>query len=429
MRVRRRFQERPASQERGRAFMIGLGLFGLAIAVVLIVISFNAPNSIPGRGYYTVSAAFGAADNVTGHSQVRIGGKIVGQILNPRVEDGQAVVDLQIDPKYGPLRADSTVEVRPRSAVGVRYVAITPGTKGDMLTDGGRIPASQTSSTLQLDDVFSTLDPPTRERAQVLLRELGTGFVGRGQDLNDSFATFPGFLEGTESVLGAIADRTGAAGNLVRGAGVVAGAADPVRVEIGEGFAPAAKALRPFSDAGDALHSTLEKAPPTLDTLTDRLPEVDALVDELNDFARTVRPVLQAAPPALFETSALLDEARPGLRDVAGTVRTLDAATDPTLDLLRTVRPVLPNVDFTLQGTRPITDDLGRYGCDIIRFGKSWTSMMQYGNKGGGVLRFLIVSPDPSSISGAQSPQPVGQLSNGYPEPCTAGNELTGGTR
>jgi virulence factor Mce-like protein len=427
--MRGRFQERPASQERSRVFMIGLGLFGLLVGAVLVFVSFNAPNSIPGRSYYTIKAQFTAADNLTGHSQVRIGGKIVGQILHPRVEDGKAVVDLQMDPKYGPVKSSSTVEVRPRSAVGVRYVALTPGTTGTDLRDGGVIPASQTSATLPLDEVFAIFDPPTRARAQVLLRQLGTGFMGRGQDLNDAFATFPGFLKGTDSVLGAIADRTGATGNLIRGGAAAAGAADPVRVDIGEGFEPGARSLRPFSDEATALHATLEKAPGTLNTLTARLPQVDRLVDELNGFARNVRPVLQAAPGSLNETSALLSESRPGLRDTARTLHFAADATQPTLNLLGTVRPVLPDVDTTLVGTIPITNELGLYGCDIKRFGKSWTSMMQYGNGGGGTLRFNVTSPDISSLAGAPSKQPIGQLSNAYPKPCEAGNEIPGGSR
>ena len=44
-----RASQRPASVQRSRRFMTILGLCGLAAAVGLVAIGFNAPNSIPGR--------------------------------------------------------------------------------------------------------------------------------------------------------------------------------------------------------------------------------------------------------------------------------------------------------------------------------------------------------------------------------------------
>jgi ABC-type transporter Mla subunit MlaD len=214
----RRFAERPAAQQRGRGFMIALGLLGLGMTVAFTAIGFNAPNSIPGRGYYNLEAEFADADNIAPHAQVRLGGKIVGQVLNPRVEDGKAIVDLQIDPKYKPLKADSIVEVRPRSAVGVRYVDIRSGQDGVPLEEGARIPAAQTRATRALDEVLGTFDSETRVRTQQFLRELGTGLAGRGEDLNETLGAAPQTLRRTDDVVGAVAGRTDAAGNLVRAA-------------------------------------------------------------------------------------------------------------------------------------------------------------------------------------------------------------------
>ncbi len=221
---------------------------------------------------------------------MRLGGKIVGQVLNPRVDDGKAVVDLQIDPKYRPLKSDSTVEVRPRSAVGVRYVDIRPGRGAHRSPTARRSPRARRRPPGQLDEVLGTFDPETRVKAQQFLRELGKGMAGRGEDLNEAIGAAPDLLHGTEAVLGAIADRTDAAGNFIRGGAIAATSADPVRVQIRLGFEPEAKALRPFSDRGDELRSTLDKAPGTFTTMSSRLPSVDALVKETEGFARTSGP-------------------------------------------------------------------------------------------------------------------------------------------
>ncbi len=429
--MRTRFAERPAAQQRGRGFMIALGLLGIGMTLVFVAIGYNAPNSIPGRGYYNLEAEFADADNIAPHAQVRLGGKIVGQVLKPRVENGKAIVDLQIDPKYKPLKSDTKVEVRPRSAVGVRYIDIVQSATGTPLQEGDRIPASNTTATRALDEVLGTFDPETRVKTQQFLREFGTGFIARGEDLNDTIGAAPEFLDSTDSVLGAVANRTDAAGNLVRGGAIAATSADPVKEEIRAGFAPEAQALRPFSDSGDELKSTLDKAPPALNTLTTRLPTVNRFVTELEGFANRVRPVLDAGPGAFRQTSALLREARPGLRDADTTLRRANAAVVPTLQFLDTTRPVLPQLENTLNNAKPIVERLGAYGCDFINWGRRWSDMLAFGNAAGGVLRFNVVTPGPDSVVGlgdALAPtSTIGVNRSLYPKPCTSGTEVVQG--
>lgn len=423
--------ERVASKERGRPFMLAVGLLGIGFLVLLVAIAYNAPNSIPGRSYYTVQAQFDNADNITPHSQVRIGGRLVGQVLEPKAQDGNAVVDLQIDPAYGPLPSDSRVEVRPRSPVGVRYVDIVPGKSSTDLGEGEMIPSSQTSATTPLDSVLSTFDPVTRKRAQDMFSELGAGFVGRGEDLNQTLGATPAMLRDSKKVLGALADRPGRMRGFVRDSEGAVTAFDPVRRPLAEGFEPEAQALRPFADAADDIHATLEQAPPALDTLQSRLPRVDALVGEVRGFAANVRPALAVAPGAFRETSAMLSEARPGLRDAERTVDLAGRAVEPTVEWLDTTLPVLPTLDATFADGTPIVAKLGAHGCDIHAFGANWSSMMSQGSESGGVLRFRLVSPTAESLVGvgeAFEDTPLfAQNENPYPAPCEAGTEKLGG--
>lgn len=410
--------------------MVGLGLFGLVMGIILIAIGFNAPNSIPGRGYYNVEAEFANADNISNHGQVRLGGRIVGQVLNPRVEDGKAIIDLQIDPEYGPLPADTKAEVRPRSAVGVRYVDLTAGSSARTIEDGGRIPASQTASTTTLDEVLGTFDSETQRLTQRFLRGFGTGFAGRGEDISDTLGEGPEALRGVENVLGAVADREGATRNLIRGGATAASAADPVRDAIRDGFDPEAKALRPFSDRGDSLRGALEAAPSSLTTLSGRLPSVTALAGELEGLGREARPLLASSPGAFSQTSALLREARPGLRDANTTLRTAQRAVDPTLALLRTVKPLLPQVDSTVANATPIAERLGAHGCDIIAWGRSWQEIFGYGNSRDSYLRFNVISPGTESVLGLGEALDVLPVVDApYPGPCEGRSIKIGGTR
>src|SRR5438874_1712439 len=162
-------KEREVSQQRGKLFMLGVGLTGIGVAVLLAWIGYNAPNSIPGRKYYTVKAELNQADNLTSHYQVRVAGRLVGQILNPRVEGDKAVVDLQLEDSMRPLLSDTTIRVRPRSPIGVRFLELRPGTHGTPIPEGGTLPASHASAARPLDEALSTLDAPTRARTKELL--------------------------------------------------------------------------------------------------------------------------------------------------------------------------------------------------------------------------------------------------------------------
>jgi virulence factor Mce-like protein len=423
--MRARLRERPAAAQRGWIFMAAVGSVGVLAIVALTYIGFKAPDAIPGRAYYTVNARFTHADNLTGHYQVRMGGKLVGQVLNPHVEHGQAVVDLQLEPSVRPLLSDTTLTVRPRSAVGVRYVDIEPGRSGAPLPEGGTIPAAQTHATVQLDEVLSTFDPATQRRAQQTLRELGAGFAGRGDDLNETAGAAPDALRGVDAVLGAVAARPGAVRGLIRGGGTLAAAADPVREAIAQGFAPEAAALRPFTRERDAVQATLAKAPGAVSGVTRSLPQIDPLVDQLRGLAREARPGLAAAPAALGQTRALLREARPGLRAADGTLRAAGRAVAPTLGLLSVVRPVLPDLESTLASATPIVSTLGAYGCDIVRFGDQWGSMMDFGNQDGGVLRF-DAQAGPESLYGSRTKVFGHRPANPDPAPCEAGHETVG---
>jgi ABC-type transporter Mla subunit MlaD len=421
--MRRAGTRREASRAPSKAFTYALGLAGIAVILVMFLLGFNAPNSIPGRSYYNLHAQFRFADNLTGHYQVRVAGRLVGQVLNPRVEHGMAVVDVQLTPAIEPLRSDTTVRVRPRSPIGVRFVELTPGLHGQPLPDGAMIPASQSSAATELDTVFDTFDPNTRAKVHTFLNQLGLGAAGRGVDLNDTLAQSPRFVADTGTVAAAIVAHPGAAGEFVRGSEGAAAAADPVSQTIATGFRPEADALAPLSVHATNLQATLDQAPPTLDVVRGTLPQVTPLLNALRDLASSAASALPPAPAALAATAALLRSAPPGLRGLRSTLDLLKRATSPLLTLLRRIDPVLPSLQDTLTTGLPLINELGSRGCDLTLFAKNWDSMLSFGVNDSGPLGALndlranvILSAESLGGQGRATPQTFGHA---YPAPCT----------
>lgn len=376
---------RPVGKPTNRAFIVGVGFLGMFVAVALAYIGFEAPNHIPGRSYFTIRGQFAFADNITPHSEVRVGGRLVGQVLNPRVKDGKAVVDLQLDPAIKPIRSDTRLAVRPKSAVGVRYIDMTLGTRGQPLTAGQMIPASQTGSPVELDQVLNSLDSDTRARTQTMIRELGTGAAGRGDDMNAGLAVAPHFLRGLGSV--ATTMHRGDIHRFVTSAEAAASAVAPVSDTYAQGFTPEARAMRPFWRQGDDLRSTLDTAPPALRATQAGLAATDPLLTQVGGFAREGRPTLAALPDALGQTTRMLRTAKAPLRQTDETLDLTSRAVPPTVALLRRLGRDLPDLDQMLRSALPIASALRNRGCDIHAFASGWGDMDSWGNSVENFLR------------------------------------------
>jgi ABC-type transporter Mla subunit MlaD len=412
---------REASRQPSRTFLVSIGIGAVVVAIVLLYVGYNAPNEIPFRSYYTVHARFHSADSVEKHAEVRMDGDLVGQVLNPHVSNGLAVVDLQLSPSVQPLRSDTRLLVRPRSLIGVRYVEIIPGSSGRPIPPGGTIPASQTSATVPLDEVLDALDPSTRRAAQKVIGAFGVGVGGRGQELSQTLQIAPGTLQSLNTTLAGINAHPRSLRNLVdAGAGAAEAAAPVAEHDIAGGFHPEAQALRPLITARLEAGATLDQSAPTLSEMPGQLTPTAQLAAALTQFAATATPVLQAAPPALDNTSALLSEATPGVRAADKTLGLLNRAVAPTLGLLHTVQPALPFIDETMSDTNGILQTLGPRACDLESF-HNWADIMQSGDQTGHILRLdLILSASSLAGQGGTAPVTPAPLQDAYPAPCQA---------
>ena len=105
-------------------------LFVAAIAVTRTSSS-TSRRSSSAQSYYTVRAPFATAAAVTpGQGQaVTIAGVQVGQVGGVSLQDGRAIVTMNIYKKYPPIYNDATVLLRPRTPLKDMYLALDPGTR------------------------------------------------------------------------------------------------------------------------------------------------------------------------------------------------------------------------------------------------------------------------------------------------------------
>ena len=111
-------------------------LIGAATTLVVIVavfLAYNANSGLPFVPTYELKTRVPNAANLVKGNDVRIGGTRVGAVtdITPvTANDGSvsAELTLKLETTVKPLPVDSTVLIRPRSALGLKYVEITKGT-------------------------------------------------------------------------------------------------------------------------------------------------------------------------------------------------------------------------------------------------------------------------------------------------------------
>ena len=128
-----------------------IGAATVLVVLVAVFLAYNANQGLPFVPTYNLDAQLPSAANLVRGNEVRIGGTRVGSIDRisvERREDGQniALLSLKLERSVDPLPVDSTLIVRPRSALGLKYLQIARGTSDEGFEDGATIPLAQRHS-------------------------------------------------------------------------------------------------------------------------------------------------------------------------------------------------------------------------------------------------------------------------------------------
>src|SRR5471030_102892 len=105
--------------------------------------------------------------------------------------DGQAQLTLTItDKSYDPLRHGTQATIRQLSLSGIasRYVDLRPGSVANgKIAPNGTIPTNDTTSEVDLDEIFNTLNGPTLKGLQDVFQGSASQFKGAGKKAQAAF--------------------------------------------------------------------------------------------------------------------------------------------------------------------------------------------------------------------------------------------------
>jgi virulence factor Mce-like protein len=381
-----------------------VGAVTLLVTIVAVFLSYNANSGLPFVPTYDLKANLPNASQLVKGFEVRIGGARVGFIsrIEPKKrEDGStyAQVTMKLDKEIEPIPADSTLLVRPRSAIGLKYIELTPGVGRAGLQAGATIPVRQARpEVVELDDLFNMFDAKARVGSRNSLDGYGGALAGRGRDINLALEQFVPLLENLEPVARNLSSPQTRLDRFFRSLGRAAEEVAPVAeeqaslfVNLDTSFTALAQVARPF------LQETISEAPISEEVAIRDFPLQRPFIRNNTALFRELRPgvaVLPSAAPVLadaFEIGTdVLPKTIPTNEDLADVFDTLaDFSEDPTVQaginqLTRLASSLKPTLNFIT----PVQTTCN-YATLLFR---NAASLFSDGDSNGNWQRFIIVS-------------------------------------
>jgi virulence factor Mce-like protein len=284
-----------------------IGAATVLVALVAVFIAYNANSGLPFVPTYELEAELPSGAKLVKGNEVRVGGFRVGVVddIRPKVVEVEgeprsvAVARLKLDKKVQPLAVDSTLRVRPRSALGLKYLELTPGTSRRTWKSGATIPVKRASEPLEYEDLFSTFDSDTRPAIQASTEGFGNAFAGRGQSINRAIAALNPFFRALTPVMQHLSAEETELDNFFVQLGAAAAQAAPVARTQAELFTDMADTFAAISAEPEALRQTIEKSPSTLAVSIDSFRVQRPFLTDFADLSARLRPAAQELPRSL----------------------------------------------------------------------------------------------------------------------------------
>jgi phospholipid/cholesterol/gamma-HCH transport system substrate-binding protein len=349
----------------------GVALGALVVAVIVVaLVLFN------GSSTHTYAMQFTNAGQLVKDDDVQIGGRRIGSIRKIELtDDNQALVTVEVQEPYAPLHVGTTASIRATSLSGVanRYIALTPApNNAPEIDDGGILRAAATTSPVDLDQLFNTLDEPTRKALQQVIKGSATQYEGRGA-LNNRAARYfnPALSTAARLVNEVNRDQKAFEDLIVHGARVTTALAER-RDDLSGLVSNASRTAGAIGDENVALSEALAVLPDTLRKGNTTFVNLRATLDDLDELTEVSLPATKRLAPFFRALRPLVADARPTIRDLRLLV-TRPGGNNDLIDLLakapkldRLARSAFPHTITTLRRTTPVLDFIRPYTPDFM---------------------------------------------------------------
>ena len=305
---------------------VPIGAIGLAVILGLLVLAFNASNLPFFNSGHTYHADFADAAGLKKGDDVRVAGVKVGSVTGVELDGAKVRVGLRVDSGIH-VGADSRAEIKIKTLLGQKYVALTPAGTGTL---AGDIPLARTETPLDVTAAFNGLG---QRAGEIDTNQLAQAFDTLAATFKDTPPYVHQSLSGLERLSTSIASRD------------------------------------------NELHALLARANGVTQTLASRDAQVAKLINDSNLILQTVYQQRTVVHRLLVDTAAVSQQ-------LSGLVRENRAVIGPALNHLHQTLQILQrnqdNLDSTIHLAAPFIRDF----TDVLGTGR-WFETVLWNLPGG----------------------------------------------
>ena len=364
-----------------RVFAVGVLLAIAGLGYILhhvATTSFRNTNELR----FVVNDAHGV---VAGRADLRVKGIRAGTITKVTADRGHPVLTVKLDSGFGTIYRDARAQLRPNTALQDMYLDIVDrGTARAGVADARHpLPASQTSTSVNVADVLQVFDAPVRARLATMLDELGGGLNDRGNALRTAFVQLVPALASARRIASQLSANASQTRRLITNTATLTAELARRDRDLRSLVSNGGRTLRTLGDGSGDIDRILAQLPATLRDVDTSFASVDAAVPGLNRAITALDPVARQLPSALHAASDLARDATPAVRELRAPVKRLV----PLAQILRPLSADLDSAARSLQPQAKVIDHATRSvaGCDVAiqRFFQWTPSVFKLGDQRG----------------------------------------------
>jgi phospholipid/cholesterol/gamma-HCH transport system substrate-binding protein len=285
-------------------------------------------------------------------------------------DDNQAAIKIRVQEPYAPLHEGTNAVIRLTSLSGIanRYVALTLGPdNARKLPEGATLNLSKTTTVVDLDQLFNTLDAKTRGDLQGVIKGFATQYEGKSKEVGQSAKYFNPLLSTSRVLADQLTeDQTALTRFLVNSSQAVTAIADR-RNDLSGLITNANTTASAIASESEALSRALARLPTTLRRANTTFVNLRATLDDLDVLVAESKPATKRLAPFLRELRPLVHDSRPTIRDLRKLV-TQPGADNDLLDatrklpkLQRVASPSFAHSTQALRKSQPVLEFIRPY--------------------------------------------------------------------
>lgn len=353
----------------------------LALVVLALLVVF-----VTRDGSHTYRLVFENAGQLVNGDIVRIGGTGVGEVTGIELtEDRRAEVTVSVSDEFAPLHRGTTAVIRAQGLIGSanRHVDISPAPNyKPELEDGALLDAEKTTSIVELDQLFNTLDAPTRKGLDDVVHGFADWYKGQERNANRSARYFPPALASGTKLFQEISRDSETFQEFLVETSKAMGTIAENKEDLTDWVGNTGTTLEAIASDTESLRQAVVELPPALRQGSDTFVALRPALDDLERFVLESEPAADAFPPFLRRLKTLTEYSVPTFKSLRLLFNGPGAGNDlydtfrdlPPLD--RLAKGSFPRARKSLRDSTPVWGFIRPYVPDFVAWLRSFGGAM-----------------------------------------------------